>query len=314
MLLVFVAAPAWAQGEPDTGGTPDEEVDEVVQESAEAAVNRARSAFGQADYGTLVSILESVVPDRVDDLSVEDRIDARQLYAVGLFFRAQQATGPAERDALLDQARSSFLDLLREDPYFQLDPLLYPASVVELFDDVVANNAEELEKLREELRPNDGPQTIETVYIQREQERATFALIFFPFAVGQFQNGDLIKGTLLASIQAAALTLNFTSFLMIESLRNPRGYYCSGVEGSETPLCAGESNDFATALAWRNVLYGSLITFGLAYVISVVDAWAFFEEYNVNIRTLDGPPPELTDVPGSDRSAVPLGFSLDFDW
>ena len=312
--LALIPSLSWAQGEPNDPVSPDAVSADTGDGSGAERVDEARAAFSQAEYGQLVDILGPLFPQRVNELDERARADARQLYAVGLFFRAQQATIPAQRDELLDEARATFLALLRQDPYFQLDPLLYPASVVEVFESVLSEHSDELEALREKMRPDDGPQTIETVYIQREQERARFALVFFPFAVGQFQNDDLVKGTLLAAVQAAALALNFTSFLVVEGLRNPRGYYCTDSSDSETPLCAGQGDDFTAALAWRNVMYGSLITFGLAYVVSVVDAWVNFEEYDVNIRTLDGPPPELTDQPGSGGSSLPIGFSLHFDW
>jgi hypothetical protein len=330
IVLVFLPALAAAQepaGEPapppeqpagtdesDNGAEPEAEAADAPALDDAERVSAARRAFAQAEYGKLVELLEPLFPDAIATLEDDDRKDARQLFGVGLFFRAQQATAPTQRDALLDRTRSVFLDLLREDPFFQLDPLLYPASVVEVFDGVVADNTEELEELRASMRPDDGPQSIETVYIQREQERANFALVFFPFAVGQFQNGDLVKGTLLASVQAASLILNIASYLVVESLRNPRGYYCTGVDDAQTPLCEGEGDDFTTALTWRNVMYGSLVTFGIAYLVSVADAWVNFEEYDVNIRTLDGPPPELVDQPGSQGSELPIGFSLEFSW
>lgn len=273
-------------------------------ETSVELLDRAREAFREAEYGRIVPTLAPIMDEELRELTEEQRSDARQLYAVGLFFQAQQAQSVAERDGLLDNARAVFLELLREDPEFQLDPLLYPASIVELFDEVVEANAEEISKLREKLRREEGgPAEIETVYIQREATKNRFGLVFLPFAVGQFQNGDLIKGTLLASVQAGALALNFTSFLVIESLRN-----------QEDGRYDVESGNYANALAWRNVLYGSLITFGIAYIVSVVDAWTFFEAYDVNIRTLDGPPPELTDLPGSESSAHPLGFSFEMAW
>lgn len=272
--------------------------------SPSATLDEARAAFRNGDYAALRRLLEPMlVPSPVFD-DADERIEARQLLGVGLFFDAQQVTDAQDRRAFLDVARQNYLDLLLERPDFVLDPLLYPASVVEMFEAVRSEHAEELQKILDDRNggATQDPAT-QTIYVERNVSRRNFALVFFPFGIGQFQNGDAVKGTLFAVGQVLSIGLNLTSYAMVESLRGADGFYDPGVDR--------RGGDYQDALTWRNVMYGSLGAFVALWVGSVVDGAFYFEDMDVRIRALDAPPPELMpDRPAGPQSLLPLGWSL----
>lgn len=218
---------------------------------------------------------------------MDDRIRARELLAVGYFFEAQQATQAGRRDDLVESARKQFLALLRERPDYELDKFVFPASVVELFEEVREAHADELERLRREAsQTNRRSDESNTLYIERKVVRRQPALNLLPFGIGQFQNGQSSKGYAIAGIQVAALAVQATGSAVIWSVRDPR----SGLIPAE---------DFPTARAWRIAQIAAGATFGATYAISVADGFANFEPRSVHIRTRDNPPPELDDSSSS---------------
>jgi hypothetical protein len=300
LFLVFTAGSVNAE---PPGDTPPDPQPFVSHLSPEETLESAQEAFRTGDFGSLRRLLEPLLfPTPVFERQAE-RIDARQLLGLGLFFDAQQVTDSDERRAFLDLARQNFFELLRERPDFVLDGLLYPASVVELFESVRTAHAQELDAL---LAAQNGPEedSVQTIYVERDVSRRSLVLAFFPFGLGQFQNGDSVKGTLFAVGQGLSLGLNLASYLIVESLRGADGYYDPGPDR--------RSGDYADALTWRNVMYGSLTAFVAIWAGSVVDALLNFEEFDIRIRALDGPPPELLP-PGQGsgpETLVPIGWSL----
>lgn len=258
---------------------------------------RAEQAFRDAEYPLLRTLLEPTLLPTSQFSRPELELKARALLAVGLYFEAQQVIHSAQRDALLDAASLQFLELLRKDPFFTLNPLIYPASVVELFARVNADNATELEALRA-AQSGEAEHTdhgLQTVYIAREVDRLNFAANFLPFGFGQFQNDETIKGVVFASTQAIALGLNMGGYWMVESLRSP-------IDGKYE---GGAGNSAEAARTWQTLQYVGLGAFAALYVWSVLDGLLNYQPFSVRIRTLDEPPPELS-APQSPTGSVRL--------
>lgn len=255
-------------------------------DAPEERLARAERAFRDGEYPILRPLLKPTLVPTSQYSRAELTHSARILLAVGLYFEAQQVTGAAQRQKLLDEASAQFLALLRDDPFYSLNPMIYPASVVELFASVEAENSAELEALRDELREESAPdaQGLQTVYIEREIDRFSYAVNFLPFGLGQIQNDEPVQGTLFASAQVLSLALNIGSYWRVESLR-------SDVDGKYE---AGRGNSAEQARNWQTMQYVGLAAFAGLYVWSVIDALADYKPYNVRIRTLDAPPPELS--------------------
>ncbi len=271
----------------------------------------ARHAFNTAEFDILRPLLEPLLNPQslLDDLL--DRQEARQLLALGLFFEAQQVPDASQRRTLLRAVRGYFLSMLREQPDYTLDSLIYPASIVEIFENVREENREELHSIRAAQNAEnfaEAPVDLQMLYIEREVQNNHFALNFFPFGVGQFQNNSNVKGTLFAISQGLALAINITSYLMIEYLRGPDGHY----ETSSTT----RGGNYAEALGWQRAQYSALGSFAALYAWSVLDGVLNFNATQIRIRTLDAPPSEL-NVPtlntGND-AGLTLGWSINWRW
>lgn len=333
LLSLAVSTPLWAQegtGEdpasapqPDSGQAGSEQADPEQAGSEQAAatpvpdspaisqkdlptsprarVERAERAFEDADFDMIRPLLEPLLlpESTLDDEELE--FSARTLLGVGFYFEAQQVTDATTRRELLDQAEAQFLARLRAEPDRPLNPLIYPASVVEFFETVMDEHAEELDAIRAERDEVGNGEThgaLTTVYIEREVGLKNYAVNFMPFGVGQFQNDEPVQGTLFATAQGAALGINVASYWMVESLRGQDGYYEPG---------AGNEADHARQ--WRVAQYVGLGAFVGLYVWSIVDALQRYEGQKIRIRTLDEPPPELRSG-GEDDNGASLQIGL----
>jgi hypothetical protein len=270
----------------------------------------AEDAFRNGDFGDIPPLLTPVLGDEPafqDDASI---IRARELLGVGLYFEAQEATDPDRRDALLDRSRQQFLALLRRRPDYQLDSLMFPASVVELFESVREEHADELESIREERTRSDrgtggaNSESTETVYIERIVERRVLPLNFLPLGSGQFQNDQPLKGALFGGGQLASAAVIGVGFWRIESLRQSNGKF------RNPRVC--NCDDLRTARSWRTAQWVALGSVGVLYVGSVIDGVVNYlqNDDNIRIRMRDEPPPELSssDSSAGNGPSVQLGF------
>ena len=312
--LLAASAPVWAQQTPPTDGQAHaanvaaQDESHNFPASPSERLKRAEKAFQDADYDILGPLLEPMLEPESRFGSVEDELQARTLLGIGLYFEAQQVTDAVRRRELLDGAEAQFLEILRKEPDHSLNPLIYPASVVELFEAVREEHVEELDKIRAEREAasgNGGGKGLQSIYIERQLSRRIYAANFMPFGVGQFQNGESIQGALFAGAQVAALGLNITSYAMIESLRLPNGEFEQGA-----------GNGAEQALQWRTAQYVGLGLFVGVYAWSIFDALRDYKPYDVRIRSLDEPPPELNAGDADDNSAsLQIGLGgLGFTW
>jgi hypothetical protein len=272
-----------AEDDEDASDAPPDFPDEP-----RARLQRAEQAYGNAKYDLLRPLLEpTLVPDaRFDELDRE--IEARQLLGVGLFVEAQQTTNAQERRDLLDRTKRQFLAILREKPDYELDPLNYPASVVELFEQVREENSEELDRIRAEQTGEDGATTTQTFYVERVATRRIFAVNFAPFGLGQFQNGNEVAGRIFAVGQGAMLALNAVGYL---------GVQLADEDNDNLYRAEGPGGELAIARTWQTVQWSALAGFGALYLWSVIDGIARYQSEDVRIRSLDKPPPELSVRP-----------------
>ncbi|MGM0555650.1 MAG: hypothetical protein ACQEVA_04640 [Myxococcota bacterium] len=277
------------ESEPEASDASGDEADaDDAPKSPQARLQLATEAYGNGQYQKLSALLEpTLTPDSKFD-SVELEIQARQLYAVGLFFQAQQTTKNSERRDLLDDAEQQFLAILRHDPDYELDPLNYPASVVEVFETVREEHEEELAQIRREKGGDNGEVATQTFYVERARTQRLFLVNFLPFGLGQFQNEHKVAGTAFAVGQASMLALNGVAYVGVQLAdRNGDGLYNR----------AGPGSEFDVARQWRAVQWIALGTFSAIYVGSVIDAIVRYEPEKIRIRSLDEPPPELSLTP-----------------
>ena len=130
------------------------------------------------------------------------------------------------------------------------------------------------------------------------QERSLF-LCFFPFGVGQFQNGHTTKGIIFLTVEALALATNVASYFVIDSLREGSGFIAP--------------QNIDRAKTFEIVLYVSLGVFAAVAVGGVVDALVHFEPRAETVRELPVP----TEPGGTTLRVVPTayedGAGIDFE-
>jgi tetratricopeptide (TPR) repeat protein len=181
-------------------------------------LRRGKNAFDRGEYDRAVEVLRPLLYPEVRLESEGEIVQAYRMLGVAELFQGNS-----------DAAAQEFRKLLQVRPEYRFDPLLDPPQVVDLFNGVLhahetevatleakqreaararQRDREECEKLRA------GPSVVEKRF-----GRNSFALNFFPFGVGQFQNAHRRKGwaflgveASLAAVSVAALVTNFALY------------------------------------------------------------------------------------------------------
>lgn len=271
------------------GAPPEDEAPAVPApgDSWEQALRDGVNAYVSVDYNGVIQRLEPWSrPPFVDEIPEARRLRLLELLAVTYLLQTPPQVEPA---------RATMGRLLGQDPGFTFSEGLNTAEAVRLLEDV-------REEMGIEPPQSQQPQS-QTLYIQREVVQHQFALVFFPFGVGQFQNGQADKGLFFLLTQAGALGTNVVSFFIVEQLRNERGLY--------SPEGARSARVIQTVQLTSWWIFVGLLLGGIA------DAWYFYQDEQAELRTLDNPPPEFFDTsppPGASLQAPALPPTLSWGW
>jgi hypothetical protein len=176
----------------------------------------------------------------------------------------------AERSDLADAA---FLELLRLDPSHELNPLIYPNTIIRYFERVRESHADELGRDEPEVAPG------ETVFVERSVERQPRLVSMTPFGYGFFARGENGIGT---AWLVTELTLGATSlglYLVNEAARDDETGAIVRTATTRRRRTAQilTGTGFFVAIA-ANVVHGALVHRSIS---------------SVEYRTLDEPPPEF---------------------
>lgn len=223
-----------------------------------------------------------------------------------------------------EEAEEQFEALLRADPEYELDPVLFPTEVLDTFTQVKIRIADELaaiqaEKAQEEEAAQASKEAkkkalkkkiedaARPVYLtQTVKERALlFALV--PFGVGQFQNGQTLKGWLFFAGEMALLATNLTLYGLTEHFR----------KRAQNTLSTRYINTAENYWTATNVVAGATVAAILAGIIDAVvyyaraqktqASWEVVEEKDVPEEVRPTPP----EFPMEDLDVL-LGFT--FTW
>ncbi|NOZ85668.1 MAG: tetratricopeptide repeat protein [Deltaproteobacteria bacterium] len=272
-------------------------VSSLAGKQEDPRLKRAENLLQYGEYGDAISqLVELLYPVRLDRR--EDANKARELLGVCYFYVGD-----------LDKSRYEFIELLKMDPNHHLDPLLYPPPLVEFFDSIRTEIAEELKRIKEERLAEErkrkkkeearkkAAKKAEKVYIERHSKKNSLPLVFVPFGVGQFQNNDLTKGFAVLGGETALLALNIISYHVIVGLKNPDGTI--------------PSRDMELAKGMRVTQMASLGALLVLIVYGVVDAWINFKPYEVELSPLGK---EVSDSTGHDKNSSLSRFILQASW
>jgi hypothetical protein len=189
-----------------------------------------REANAAATGGDWAKVAGFVDPLLERGLEPQDLAEAHRLAGLAAYFNNHQA-----------DAERHFLAYLHADLDGHLDPALYPPEVINFFNDVRVRHAAELRALR-------------------PQPKRYLLLNLVP-PVGQFQNGDRVKGIIVGGLLTSLLAANVTTYFVIRSWCHNPGSTCddSGADHFRR----------AQQLSTINVLTG--IGFVATYVYGVWD-------------------------------------------
>lgn len=225
----------------------------------------ARAAYEARDFARAVQYFEELVgtdPPRLSSPALV--VEARKYFGAAYLFLGR-------RDAAIHQ----FELLLRAEPDYRLDPLLFPAAVQELFDNV-------RERLALEAREAEARRGLEAE-LARERERSAALLeiasdpvfvevessrwaAMVPWGTGQFLNGDDGLGWFFFLGETALLGAAFGSLAWRESLLSQVAVAAAGRVLS--PDLVNQANPLLTAAAVTNwVSLGSLAVLVVAGIL-----------------------------------------------
>ncbi len=193
----------------------------------------------------------------------------------------------------IDNAKASFLEVLRLNPDFELDPFRFPPPAVKLYESVRKSNAEELEKVRQLIvvakekarleakakaeaaareKLTSPPQNVVIRTV-----RTNILVNFLPFGVGQFQQGRVGLGVTLAISESLLAIVSIVGFWAIESLFENIVYELPDrVTADNKPfrfsLRRIPERQRTVAENWRAVKYGAGAGFYAVWLAGVIDA------------------------------------------
>jgi len=265
----------------------------------------AQEAYDAGDFETAVTRFEALVGGAIPRLTQRLLIiESRKYLGASYFFVGRRR-----------QAVEQFEALLAEEEDYQLDRVLFPREVVDLFVEVrervveARRRAEEQGQQEEEARRRREAERLlqERARLLRLQELAGRQVVerensrlvaTVPFGAGQFQNGNKPLGWLLLVGEGAALATAITTFVVYASLPN---------DPNRPPTDPAAVEDLSSTL--RVVNWISLATFAAAALGGVFEAHLSFVAVDREER--DRELPDDLDLEGEDPPPPEASGGLD---
>jgi tetratricopeptide (TPR) repeat protein len=259
----------------------------------------ARGAYDSQDYVQAVALFDALAGGDTPALSNRSLVlESKKYLGASYLFLGK-----------LRAAEQEFERLLRMDPEYVLDPLGFPEEVQRLFARVktrldterkVAEDARlrEEDRLRRSQTARDAEERARWARLtqlaeaERVEEVRSRWVALMPFGIGQFQNGHVSLGAILAVSECSLLVISFASWLVHENLR-----------GQQVAESERDSYNL-TERASRYTNQISMALFGVLAVTGIIDAQVRFQGSREYERKRPLPPdllsgPELSIGPGS---------------
>jgi hypothetical protein len=212
-------------------------------------------------------------------------------------------------------AAKQFKELLKLEPTYELDPVLFPTEVVDEFSKVKQEMSDELKKIEEQkkqkliefeakrqklketwnrlkLVANHPP------YVQQTVKESRLFLAFVPFGAAQLQNGHVQKGYALLGTELALLAATVTTYWLTYT------YDQRAASAGRGDPNYDNLRSIADGLAIANKVCFWVFIAELVY--GLIDGLVYFKAKRVSYQTVkeeDIPPAErrpAVDVPSGD--------------
>ena len=165
---------------------------------------------------------------------LEDRAEAYRILGLSLFYQERML-----------EARAAFLEYLRSEPDAHLDPALVAPEAITVFEDVRARNLAEIESLRP------------------KPKKKRYLLLNLVPGAGQFQNGERVKGVVIAVGLGSLIAANVATYYWLKNNCDSQTRVCGNADDDG----AGKARDYQTV----NQLTG-VAAIGV-YAYSVIDGY-----------------------------------------
>ena len=216
VLSPLLALSSLAQGPAPTATTTTTTTTEAPA-SPEQRFARGKRSFEYRDCPATIALLDELaIPGQLDDEA--QQLDVHRMLGVCY------ALGEQRREASRE-----FSSLLSLDPDHQLDPFEVPPPVMELFESqkvLMKTRLDELRRARERQKDDfeDGGVLVERITTVRD---TPVAAAFLPFGLAQVANGDVVKGSVIGSVQGVGLLVNVVGYWgsrLVQEQGLPDGY------------------------------------------------------------------------------------------
>jgi len=276
---------------------------------------RARNAYEAGEYAVAVERFLTLLSGEPRNPAIV--LESQKLLGVSYLFVGDH-----------EAAEAALLKLLTLSPDFELDPMVFPIEVIDFFTEVKARNDERLAALararaaedkarrlaEEERRLAEIERLKRNVYLERSVERRSLLVALMPLGIGQFQNGEPLKGALFLGGELLLGATALTTFALHESLRSRAAKPFESAEDRE----AHESLEAGLRIA-NQVSLGVLAAVVTAGVIdSLVNferesiAWQPVEEREVPDHLRPGGGTRIRFIPLAGEKSVGVGASGSF--
>ncbi|MDD5308376.1 MAG: hypothetical protein PHU25_13730 [Deltaproteobacteria bacterium] len=257
----------------------------------------AKNAYEAGEYATAITRFEDLLSSGVKNPAL--LLECHKLVGISYLFAGDRT-----------KAEAHFYELLTLSPTFLLDPMIYPMEVVDVFTEVKRKNNERIETLARAQAADDEKRRAEetkrraaeverlkrNVYVERSRTERSLLVAFLPLGVGQFQNGDKVKGALFLSGELLLGAGALTTFILHESLR-PRG--------TQPVDSASERESYEKVEAgYRIANQACLVALGVVAITGVIESVYSFKRETVTWDTVDEKDVPRKLRPGRSSAAI----------
>ncbi len=203
-------------------------ITELARISPGDVLKQASAEALQGNHQKVVDLLYPMLYPTSQMATRTQEIEAHRLLGTAYWFLGRRV-----------EAAQEFTAILNLNPEFQLDPLVVPPGLISFFEKVRRDLSSRLEEIRRRRQEEERRRRMEEERRRREQMRRLmkeapvmhetvtirehiFIFNFFPFGVGQFQNGQSSKGWVLAMTQLLAAGVSLGSWYYLQ-YRYPDG-------------------------------------------------------------------------------------------
>lgn len=249
----------------------------------EQKLDRAKLAYQRGDYGAIVLLLRPLLYPETLLAQEAQVLLAHKLLALSYYFEHDEAGAEQEFNLLLS---------LRPD--FALDPVVDPLQAVAFLDDIRRRNSERLEEIRRRQAEEEQRRRVESeqlqrqaealaqqrtrrIYIERVVHRRFSALDLLPFGVPQLVAKRKAVGSMLLVGEVLSGAASLATWITVR-YRYPDGTY--------------PARELQTQQALTGTYLGTGALFWGLVLTGLIDALVHSRTL-VEIRELNGPPPEL---------------------